>query len=156
VRLHDGEVDLERHEVRRGGEPVPLTALEAKLLAHLQLHGDRVVDRAEVLEAGWGYSAQSASQAVPVPVRRLRRKPEVDPEDPVHLVTVAGRGWRLVPAVDEDPALIGRSAELARVRGSLGAAGVVTLVGTGGVGKTTLARAAIAQDPRPTFWVDAV
>jgi hypothetical protein len=50
---------------------------------------------------------------------------------------------------------IGRDADLARVAAILAEAGRCTIVGPGGVGKSTLARAVAAVASRPIVWVDA-
>ena len=46
----DLEVDFGRGELRRGGEPVPLTALEFKLLAAFVRNRGRLLNRAQLLE----------------------------------------------------------------------------------------------------------
>ncbi len=52
------------------------------------------------------------------------------------------------------PALVGRAADMARLRAALAAPGCVTLVGPAGVGKTALARAVSATWPAGAVWVD--
>ena len=49
--------------------------------------------RDELLREVWGWEVGDAS-TVTVHVRRLREKVEVDPSDPLRLVTVFGRGYR--------------------------------------------------------------
>jgi two-component system, OmpR family, response regulator VicR len=45
----------------------------------------------------WGYEAALDTGTVTVYMRRLREKIETEPSDPLHLQTVWGVGYRLVP-----------------------------------------------------------
>ena len=89
-------VDVAAHEVTRGGEVVPLTSREFELLVFLVRHPRRAFRREDLLERVWG-SRYGDTSTVPVHVRRLREKIEVDPSQPVHLVTVWGVGYRWEP-----------------------------------------------------------
>ena len=90
------QVDLVAHEVRRDGEPVPLTSKEFDLLVHFLAHPRRAFRREELLESVWGWTFGDTA-TVTVHVRRLREKLELDPSDPAHLVTVRGVGYRFEP-----------------------------------------------------------
>lgn len=77
-----------------------LTALEYKLLRHLLQHAEKVIEREEIIDAVWGENASTAGvtdQAVDQLIFRLRRKIEDDPNNPQHLQTVKGRGFRFLP-----------------------------------------------------------
>ena len=43
----------------------------------------------------WGYASAVDTGTVTVHIRRLREKLEADPQQPVHLKTVWGAGYRL-------------------------------------------------------------
>src|SRR5688572_9208845 len=88
-------VDLDRRLVY-GPEPVPLTCREAELLRYLAARSRRVVPRDEAMKEVFGYSEQVVSRAVDNVVRRLRAKIEVDPDNPVNLLTDFGVGYRLL------------------------------------------------------------
>lgn len=151
-RVHRGEVDLDRRVLRTAEGPVDLTPSEVAALRCLHAAAGRVVDREELLRV-WGYSSSSRSQAIHVALRRLRAKLERDPAAPEHLRTVAGVGWVLEPLPPDAPGVVGRAALLHDLQGALDAAPLVALVGPGGIGKTTLARAALAS--RTGRFVDA-
>jgi DNA-binding response OmpR family regulator len=85
--------------VHRGATNHPLTRLEARLLAHLVLHAERVVDRTELLQEVWGYPAAVQTRTVESTIRRLRQKIERDPGEPKHILSVYGQGYRFVGAV---------------------------------------------------------
>jgi DNA-binding response OmpR family regulator len=93
--LRDGDlvVDLGARTVTRGGAAVALTARELDLLAWFLQHPGAVWGRDELLRQVWGWEVGDAS-TVTVHVRRLREKVEVDPSEPLRLVTVFGRGYR--------------------------------------------------------------
>lgn len=95
--LTDGVVDVERAEVVRGERVVQLTRTERDLLGYLARHPGVDVPRDELHAEVWGHSAQVVSRAADYTVLRLRRKLEIVPEAPRHLVTASG-GYRWVPA----------------------------------------------------------
>jgi DNA-binding response OmpR family regulator len=88
-------VDAIRHEARRAGELLTLTAREFDLLWFLASHPNRVFSRDQLMAGVWGYSAALDTGTVTVHVRRLREKLEEDPSRPVLLETVWGVGYRL-------------------------------------------------------------
>jgi DNA-binding response OmpR family regulator len=83
--------------VRRGGIPVHVTRKEFELLDLLASHPGRTFRRSELLEDVWDSAWDGDSATVTVHVRRLRRKVEVDPSTPRHLLTVWGVGYRWEP-----------------------------------------------------------
>jgi DNA-binding response OmpR family regulator len=97
-RIDLGElvIEVSAHEVRRGGEPVALTAREFDLLVFLACRPRRTFKREDLLEQVWGYT-YGDSATVTVHVRRLREKIEPDPSVPRHLSTVWGVGYRWDP-----------------------------------------------------------
>lgn len=138
VPLEGGVVDLQRQCIRRGPHTVDLTEIEADLLAFLCARAGAPVSRTTLLTQVWGYHPAAQTRAVDAAIRRLRTKLEATPARPRHLLTVRGVGYRFVPLPrPADPAVIGRAALRERLEGLRG---LITLVGPGGVGKTTLAR----------------
>jgi DNA-binding response OmpR family regulator len=89
------ELDAARHEVRRGGEALSLTAKEFDLLWFLASNPNFVFSRDQLMHRVWGYSAALDTGTVTVHVRRLREKLEADPSRPQLLETVWGVGYRL-------------------------------------------------------------
>jgi DNA-binding response OmpR family regulator len=90
-------IDGERRQVTRAGESAHTTRREFELLYLLASNPGRTYTRAALVEEVWGYAWTGPTDTVTVHVRRLRRKIEVDPSHPRHLVTVYGVGYRFEP-----------------------------------------------------------
>ena len=78
-------------------EPVRQTPSEIKLLALLAEEPERVFTRREIMENLWESANVDDQRACDIHVSNLRRKLERDPENPQHLLTVRGVGYKLVP-----------------------------------------------------------
>ncbi|MEU4401923.1 response regulator transcription factor [Micromonospora orduensis] len=88
------EISPDAGEVRRVGQPVPVTRTEFRLLCELAEHAGRVLSRQQLLQRVWGYDSGD-ERLVDVHVGRLRQKIEPDPANPRHLVTLRGLGYKL-------------------------------------------------------------
>ena len=93
-RFGDAELDFDRGELRRGGRPVPLSALEFKLLSAFVRRAGRVVTRAQLLDEVWGAGTHVTDRVVDNQVTNLRKKIEPTPERPRYLVSLRGLGYR--------------------------------------------------------------
>ncbi|GGF46358.1 DNA-binding response regulator [Marmoricola endophyticus] len=98
--LGELEVDFERKNVRRGGEPVALTPTEWQILELLARRPGALVSREEILREVWGPGYERETQYLRVHIAHLRRKIEDDPSHPAYLVTSSGRGYLLDSAVE--------------------------------------------------------
>ena len=94
----DLEVDLERREVRRRGEPIQLSDLEFRLLVTVIEAQGRVLTRNGLIEAVYGLDRDVFGRTIDVAIRRLRAKLGDDPEAPRYIATVRGVGYRSAPA----------------------------------------------------------
>lgn len=76
-----------------------LTASEFRLLVLLLTHPDEIISREEIITAVWKNTATTAGvtdQAVDQLIFRLRKKIEEDPNNPMHIQTIKGRGIKFV------------------------------------------------------------
>jgi two-component system, OmpR family, KDP operon response regulator KdpE len=98
--LGEVSVDLSRR-VAHGvdGREVRLTPLEHRILETLARHAGRIVTHTALIREVWGPN-RDASRALRVYIGSLRRKLEVKPNRPRHIVTELGLGYRLV--IDPD------------------------------------------------------
>lgn len=88
-------VDRATHEVHQGGELIQLRPKEFDLLVALLRREGRIATRAELLDEVWQYEPDVVSRTVDVHILELRRKLELDPANPVHILTVRKSGYRL-------------------------------------------------------------
>lgn len=93
-RFGDVEVDFVRSEARKAGKPVELSARELRLLQYFVEHRGEILSRERLLDAVWGYGSESLSRTVDVHVGKLRRRIEDRPDDPRHIITVHGMGYK--------------------------------------------------------------
>jgi len=87
-------LDPATREVRRGSEPVSLSAKEFALLETFMRRPGEVLTRLHLLEHAWDFAYENRSNVVDVYVRRLRRKIDA-PFGCETLETVRGVGYRL-------------------------------------------------------------
>ena len=87
-------VDLARREVTRRGAVIHLTPIEYKLLVLLAQHAGRVLTHQQILREVWGPRYANQAHYVRVYMAELRKKIEVDPARPRHIVTEQGVGYR--------------------------------------------------------------
>ena len=90
----DLRVDVHRMEVTLNGQPVCLAAREFQLLRYLVERHGIAISRTELLQAVWGYAAQSSTRTVDVHIASLRRKLEKDPVSSEMIITIKGTGYR--------------------------------------------------------------
>ncbi len=86
-------IDLAQRTATRGGEEVKLTHLEFELLNFFVRHPSQVFSRNQLFNMVWGQSAGSV-RTVDNFVGQLRKRFEVNPEQPRHFITVRGSGYR--------------------------------------------------------------
>ena len=86
--------DLEREELRRGGDFVPLTAGEVSLLKALARQPGVPVSRDNLAANN---PIIGSARTIDVQMTRLRRKIEPNPKYPRYLQTVRGTGYLLMP-----------------------------------------------------------
>jgi DNA-binding response OmpR family regulator len=92
----DVAIDLDQRLVTRGGNDVKLTHLEFELLVFFVRHPSQVFSRTQLFQLVWGQSAGSV-RTVDNFVGQLRKRFEINPEQPRHFITVRGSGYRFDP-----------------------------------------------------------
>jgi two-component system response regulator MtrA len=94
LTIGDLAIDVQAHQVTRGGKQIALTRLEFDLLVALAKEPGRVFTRDALLSEVWGYRHSTDTRLVNVHVQRLRSKIEHDAEHPEIVVTVRGVGYK--------------------------------------------------------------
>ncbi len=90
----DLTLDLVRHEARRAGRVIELTAKEFALLEYLMRHPGQVVTRTQIIDAVWRYDLEALSNVVDIYIHYLREK--IDHGFSHALIkTVRGMGYKI-------------------------------------------------------------
>jgi two-component system, OmpR family, response regulator RegX3 len=90
-------IDAALREVNVRGRPVELSRKEFDLLALLVSEAGHVVTRRQCMDRIWRDRKRGDSRTLDTHVKRLRKKVELQPADPQHIVTVRGIGYRFKP-----------------------------------------------------------
>ncbi|WP_167760193.1 ATP-binding protein [Paraburkholderia pallida] len=159
IPIGECEVDLGGRALRRGREALELGSRAFDVLATIAQAAGRLVSKSELMEAVWPNTVVEENN-IHVQLSAIRKALGADRE---LIVTVPGRGYQLavsrrdatsarVPAPQREAeampgltqlahdALIGREAAITEIRALMDSTRVLTLVGAGGIGKTSLAR----------------
>jgi len=183
LRFDDCELDLARVVLRRGGAEVRIEPQVFDLLVTLIEHRGEVVRKEELLDQVWGDRFVSES-ALTSRIKSARQAVGDDGTRQAVIRTVHGKGYEFVAFVEEHESapvdaaaidgigrvgdtipvalqpLIGREELLVDLREGQTANRLVTLVGTSGVGKTSvgfeLARRVADEYPDGVFVVELV
>ena len=90
----DIEIDLIARIVKRNNEAIKLTSTDYNLLALFAKNEGKVLTHQYLLKEIWGYSYQTETQYLRVFVGTLRKKIEENPNNPQHIITESGVGYR--------------------------------------------------------------
>jgi DNA-binding response OmpR family regulator len=93
----DVMLDLEGRRVLVGGVEVDTTAREFDLLRFFHAHPGVAFSREQLMQQVWGPDHFGTARTVDNFVARLRSKIEDDPDEPRHIETVRGVGYRFNP-----------------------------------------------------------
>lgn len=90
------EMTSDGTEIKRDGQLLELTAKEVGLMAQFLTNPNRILSKETLFERVWGEEFFGSDNTVMVHIRRLREKIEVDPSNPVFIVTIKGLGYKFV------------------------------------------------------------
>lgn len=91
-------IDIDRFTALKGGQTIPLTPIEFRILRYLASYPDRPFTREEIIENVWGYDSDLGSErTIDVHIRHLRKKLEDDPANPRWIQTIRGVGYAFTP-----------------------------------------------------------
>jgi two-component system KDP operon response regulator KdpE len=92
----DLQIDLAARTVKKNNELLKLTSTEFNLLAIFAKNEGRVLTHQYLLKEIWGMGYQNESQYLRVFVGTLRKKIEDSPNQPKHIITESGVGYRFI------------------------------------------------------------
>lgn len=96
VKFDDVVIDFKAYRAARADQPLELSAREYRLLRYLVAKRGSVVTRDELLDEVWGYNSYPSTRTVDNHIARLRQKIENNVEEPKHILTVHGVGYKFV------------------------------------------------------------
>jgi predicted ATPase/DNA-binding winged helix-turn-helix (wHTH) protein len=162
-RCGDCELDIANRIFRKGGAEFALEPKVFAVLTQLVMRPGELLTREQLLDAVWGHRYVTPSTLNRV-IALARRSLVDDAEEPKFIQTVHGSGYRYVGPVEKAAAilteprvrfappvsvrppaplhtLIGRAHELSQIDALLNGGRSLTVLGTGGMGKTQCALA---------------
>jgi len=93
-QFNDLEIDVVSRTVKKNNEFLKLTSTEFNLLALFIKNEGRVLTHQYILKEIWGVGSQTETQYLRVFVGTLRKKIEENPNQPQHIITESGVGYR--------------------------------------------------------------
>ncbi len=90
------EVDLNQRSVKVDNIAVKLTNTEFELLAVLVRENGKVIPQVQILKQIWGAAFKDQIHYLRIYINQLRKKIELDPSHPEHIITEPGVGYRIV------------------------------------------------------------
>jgi len=173
IELGRFQIDLEMRTLRQGGEVVRLGSRAFDILAVVTSAAGRLVTKDELMEAVWPETVVEENN-IQVHISALRKA--LGPDRDL-IRTIPGRGYQLMQPQQQSQAkaassqtsgarrlpppkidFVGRDAALEQIRAMLAQTHVLTLVGAGGIGKTSLAievaRHAAVDFPEPPCLIE--
>ncbi len=88
------EIDLVARIVKRDNEIIKLTATEYNLLSLFLKNEGKVLTHHYILREVWGYGYQTETQYLRVFIGTIRKKIEANHNNPQHIITESGVGYR--------------------------------------------------------------
>jgi two-component system alkaline phosphatase synthesis response regulator PhoP len=95
-QLETMTVDFGHYKIIRKDDEIDLTSLEVDVLRYLIAKDGKVVSRDDLLDKIWGYEKYPTTRTIDNHILKLRKKIEIDPNHPRHILTVYGGGYRFV------------------------------------------------------------
>ena len=97
VKFGEFELDLGTRELRKNGEPMPLTTGEFAVLKAFARHPGQPLSRDKLMEIARGREYEAVARSLDVQVSRRRKLIEPDPSKPRFLQTGWGLGYIFIP-----------------------------------------------------------
>ncbi len=94
ISFGDVEVNFTERTVTLRGKTVNITSKEFDLLGLLVRSEGKVLPREAILNKVWGYDYYGTARTIDNFINRLRQKIEDDVEEPKHIITVRGVGYK--------------------------------------------------------------
>ena len=101
--LGDLTIDYAERRVTLAGRPLPLIAMEYRLLAELSANAGRLLTYGHLLERVWGEKSSGDVRPMRTIVSKLRRKLGDDADNPTYIFTEPRVGYRMAKGETPEP-----------------------------------------------------
>lgn len=89
-------INFKKMEASRNNVPLELSVTEYKILKYFIKYESDVISRHQLLDEVWGYESFPTTRTVDNFILSIRKKIEVDPSNPQHLLTIHKAGYKFV------------------------------------------------------------
>jgi len=96
LQFDDLTLDLVHRRISRDNNEIKLTLTEYEIVKYLAINAGKVITHKALLHTVWGTAYEKEVQYLRVYIGQIRRKLELDPSRPRHIITESGVGYRLL------------------------------------------------------------
>lgn len=89
-------LDCKSRSLTKDGKYIDITQVEFQILEYFFKNQGTTLSRTDILHYVWGKDYYGEEKIVDVNIRRVRKKIEDDPSNPMHLLTIWGMGYKWV------------------------------------------------------------
>lgn len=123
----DFELDRGAYALRRSGRTLKLERIPMEILLLLVERRGQLVGREEIIGTIWGKDVfLDTDGSINSAIRKIRQVLKDDPEKPIFLQTVTGKGYRFIAAVTEDSVPVTQQADDSPAAGAVESASVIS------------------------------
>lgn len=97
ITIGNLNLDFAHYIAKSEDKDVKMSHKEMEVIHYLWQHKNEIVSRHDLLEKVWKYEAQPTTRTVDNFILKLRQKIETNPNEPRHILTVHGAGYKLIP-----------------------------------------------------------
>jgi len=96
VRFGNLEIDFRKYCAQKEGKSIKLSPRDYEILKCFIERQGEIVSREDLLNQVWGYESYPNTRTVDAHIAKLRRKIEDRPEEPKHIITIHGIGYKFL------------------------------------------------------------
>jgi len=96
VRFGNLEIDFRKYCAQKEGKSIKLSPRDYEILKCFIERQGEIVSREDLLNQVWGYDSYPNTRTVDAHIAKLRRKIEDRPEEPKHIITIHGIGYKFL------------------------------------------------------------
>lgn len=98
LQIEDLEINTSKMQVSIKEKPVNLTPSEYHILEFLAQNSGQTISKSSIAHKLWGYDSDVYEENIKYHISRIRKKIEIDPQNPYYLKTVRGLGYQMLSA----------------------------------------------------------